>query len=322
MTADGVTIGNPVSRTYTYDWENRLTEIDYSGMVAQYKYDPFGRRIQKSVNGTITNYIYDGPNTIAEYDGNGNVRNVYLHNLAVDDSLALQQGGQIYFYHKDGLGSITQMTDVSANTTGTYRYNSFGEIISQTGNLNQPFAFTATEFDPESGLYYYRARYYDPRAGRFLTKDPVGLASGDVNLYRYVLNNPINEFDPWGLDSLYYDGGYLHWLNDQGIITQSYRAMSGPYGEGSLPSGDYTGSNLRTRTTQGMVCPSGGWSLDLEPNFSTDRTLLRIHPDQNPPGTAGCIGIDCSASQDLYNKLNNYLGSGNSNINLRVRYEY
>jgi hypothetical protein len=98
--------------------------------------------------------------------------------------------------------------------------------------------------------------------------------------------------------------------------------MSGPYGEGSLPSGNYTGKNLRARTAQGMVCSGGGWSLDLEPDFPTNRKDFRIHPDQHPPGTAGCIGIDCSVSQDLYNKLTTYFNSGNASIDVRVRYEY
>jgi len=71
---------------------------------------------------------------------------------------------------------------------------------------------------------------------------------------------------------------------------------------------------------QGMVCPSGGWSLDLIPNFQTDRTDLRIHPDQAPPGTAGCIGVNCSASGQLYNDLRNYFNSGNSSINVDVNY--
>ena len=57
------------STDYTYDFENRLIEIDYSGMAAQYKYDPFGRRIEKNVNNTITRYVYDGPNIVTQYDG-------------------------------------------------------------------------------------------------------------------------------------------------------------------------------------------------------------------------------------------------------------
>ncbi len=91
------------------------------------------------------------------------------------------------------------LTDGSGNAVKGYTYKSFGEIYSETGSLVQPFTFTGREYDPESGLYFYRARYYDPRAGRFLTKDPIGFAGGDVNLYRYVGNNPITFVDPLGL---------------------------------------------------------------------------------------------------------------------------
>jgi len=81
----------------------------------------------------------------------------------------------------------------------TYRYDSFGRIISQTGTLDQPFTFTGREYDPETGLYYYRARYYDPKAGRFISKDPIGFGGGDLNLFRYVGNDPANFTDPSGL---------------------------------------------------------------------------------------------------------------------------
>ena len=73
-------------------------------------------------------------------------------------------------------------------------------------DINQPFTFTSREYDSESGLYFYRARYYDPRAGRFITKDPIGFLGGDVNMYRYVFNNPVNLRDPLGL----YDENEVH----------------------------------------------------------------------------------------------------------------
>ena len=91
------------------------------------------------------------------------------------------------------------MTDSGGNVVKSYTYKSFGEIYSESGTLVQPFTFTGREYDPESGLYYYRARYYDPRAGTFLTRDPIGFAGGDVNLYRYVQNNSVNWMDPLGL---------------------------------------------------------------------------------------------------------------------------
>jgi RHS repeat-associated protein len=184
---------------YFYDFENRLIKVESPGLLAQYKYDPFGRRIEKNVNGAITRYAYDGPNVLLEYDGSGNIKARYLHNLAIDDPLAVEQNGQIYYYHKDGLGSIVSMTDQTGQVVQTYEYDSFGNISSRTGNIPNPFTYTGREYDEETALYYYRARYYDPKAGRFITRDPIGFAGGDVNLYRYVQNNPVTWVDPMGL---------------------------------------------------------------------------------------------------------------------------
>ena len=188
------------STEYTYDFENRLIEVEYFGTLAQYKYDPFGRRIEKNGNGAITRYFYDGPNIVTEYDGAWNVQVQYTHTLEVDDPLTVTQGANTYYYHRDGLGSVVNLTDSAGNVVKTYAYKSFGEIYSETGSLVQPFTFTGREYDYESGLYYYRARYYDPRAGRFLTRDPIGFAGGDVNLYRGMGNDPVNWTDPFSLE--------------------------------------------------------------------------------------------------------------------------
>ncbi len=200
LTSEGQAPGMGRTTEYVHDFENRLIEVDYAGMVAQYKYDPFGRRIEKNVNGDITRYFYDGADIVTEFDGNWNVKSKYTRDLTIDDPMALEQGTNTFYYHKDGLGSVVDMTDSGGSVVKSYTYKSFGEIYSETGSLVQPFTFTGREYDPESGLYYYRARYYDPRAGRFLTKDPIGLAGGDVNLYRMAQNNPIKWVDPLGLD--------------------------------------------------------------------------------------------------------------------------
>ena len=107
-----------------------------------------------------------------------------------------------YYYHADGLGSITGLSDATGTMVQTYSYDAFGNVtVSGSRNVAQPFAFTGREYDTETQMYFYRARYYDPQAGRFVTKDPIGFGSGDVNLYAYVENSPVNLIDPDGLDS-------------------------------------------------------------------------------------------------------------------------
>ena len=192
--------------SYFYDFENRLIKVESPGIVAHYKYDPFGRRIEKEANGTITRYTYDGPNILLEYDGEGNIRSRYLHNLTIDDPLSTEQGGKVYYYQKDGLGSVVGLTDEAGQVVQIYEYDSFGRIINQTGSIRNPFSYTGREYDEETGLYYYRARYYDPNAGRFLTKDPIGFAGGDANLFSYVKNNPLNYIDPSGMMFAPYHG--------------------------------------------------------------------------------------------------------------------
>jgi len=106
--------------------------------------------------------------------------------------------GSIVYYHKDGLGSVTGLTDAEQNLAAIYKYNAFGAVTVQTGTVVNPYKFTSREFDSDSGLYYYRARYYSAIVGRFITKDPIGFRGG-VNFYVYAKNNPINLSDPYGL---------------------------------------------------------------------------------------------------------------------------
>jgi len=93
--------------------------------------------------------------------------------------------------------TIEYQYNASGNVVQTYSYDSFGNIT-QTGSISQPYAFTGREYDSETGMYFYRARYYDPKVGRFVTKDPLGFGGG-INVYNYVGANPINWGDPLGL---------------------------------------------------------------------------------------------------------------------------
>jgi len=108
------------------------------------------------------------------------------------------------FYHADGLGSVADLTNGSGTVVQSYTYSSFGKIESQLdANFIQPYTFTARELDPETGLYFYRARYYDPSLGRFLQEDPIAAyreLPQSINRYPYVFNAPANWTDPLGLE--------------------------------------------------------------------------------------------------------------------------
>src|SRR5436309_2848932 len=102
------------------------------------------------------------------------------------------------YYHADGLGSVTSLSSAAGSIANTYTYDSFGKLTNSTGSLVNPFRYTARESDTETGLYYYRARYYDPVAGRFVSEDPLSLSVG-LNFYKYVDNAPTLFNDPFGL---------------------------------------------------------------------------------------------------------------------------
>ena len=204
--------GNRITKTgaegttrYQYDAENRLTRIDFPpGGYAEYAYDPFGRRIQKRVvsaqnQETIRRYVYDQEDILFELDQNNRVLTKFLHGPGIDEPLSLTRNNQTYRYHADTLGSIIAITDPNHTVVQRYTYDAYGNLTNTLNpDFQQPYAYTGREYDAESGLYYYRARYYDPKVGRFISSDPIGLAGG-LNTYAYVDNNPLNWIDPEGL---------------------------------------------------------------------------------------------------------------------------
>ena len=104
-------------------------------------------------------------------DGRDIIR--YIHGPGIDEPLAVEQKGKVYYYHADGLGSITALTDERGRIVQRYEYDSFGNMKRRGHKVKQPSSFTGREWDEETGLYYYRARYYDPEVGRFISFDPI-----------------------------------------------------------------------------------------------------------------------------------------------------
>jgi RHS repeat-associated protein len=163
-----------------------------------FKYDPFGRRIQKSSSSGATNYLYDEENSVTQIDAVGTVLVKYEEGAGLDEQLAEVRGATIGYYEQDGLGSVTSLSGSSAALTNNYSYDSFGNLTASTEPIINPFQYNGRDYDSETGLRYYRARYYDSSIGRFLNEDPIGFAGG-FNLYRYDRNNPISFTDPLGL---------------------------------------------------------------------------------------------------------------------------
>ena len=152
-----------------------------------------------------TVYLYDGPgitaNIVEEMDNSGTMLARYTHGRQVDEPLAQLRDSTATYYEQDGLASITSLSDGIGGLANSYTYDSFGKLTASTGTLINPFQYTARDYDAETGLRYYRARYYDAYTGRFLAEDTIGNDEGS-NLYAYVSNSAVNSSDPTGLYSL------------------------------------------------------------------------------------------------------------------------
>jgi RHS repeat-associated protein len=165
------------------------------------------RVVKRTTNGVPLFLIYDGWSLIEERDGSGAVLQKYV-NGSIDEVLIKINTVESVYYHQDGLGSVTQLTNLSGSIVEKYAYDIFGKA-SIFGGLNlQPvasslhsnrFQFTGREWLSEAGLYDYRNRVYSCELGRFLQADPIRFIAGDVNIYRYVGNDVLNGLDSFGL---------------------------------------------------------------------------------------------------------------------------
>ena len=210
--------GNTVTRTdsngttqYTWDFENRLTQVTLpsGGGTVSFKYDPFGRRIYKQSPSATSIFAYDGDSIAETTNQSGTVVTRFAQGQNIDEPMAESSIDGTSYYEQDGLGSVTSVSNASGAYSITASLDSYGNITSGTQqcipvsrgvcqSVPNPFFFTGREFDLETNLLFYRARYYDPTAGRFIGEDPLRFFVGDANFYAYVFNNPTIWEDPSG----------------------------------------------------------------------------------------------------------------------------
>lgn len=203
--------------TYEYDYENRLVTVirkSDSAILGEYRYDALGRRVEKEVSGVVTRFVYDKASIIEERHG-GSVVAEYVYGTRIDEVLTMDRGGYTYYYHTNALGSIVALANSAGDIIEHYQYDAYGkpeifvdpgadgtwftadDVAAAYSSAANSYLFTGRRLDEETGLYYYRARYYDSERGRFLQRDPLGYVDG-MNLYEFVVNNPVRYSDPFG----------------------------------------------------------------------------------------------------------------------------
>jgi RHS repeat-associated protein len=218
--------GNMISKAdssgttqFAWDFENRLIQaVTPSSGSVSYKYDALGRRIQSAPsNGASTNFRYDGQDVSQDKTSAG-VITEYLNGPGIDNKIRQKTGTTLYYFAQDQLGSTTALTDSKGALVERETYDAYGNTA---GTAKTRYGFTGRERDSLTGLVYYRARFYDPQLGRFISEDPIGLAGG-INSFAYVKNDPQDAKDPSGLyeiDVHYYLTYFL--ANKTGCFTDS-----------------------------------------------------------------------------------------------------
>ncbi len=198
--------GNLVTRTtsagtttFTYNDDNRLTSVSGPDGLTQYQYDGLGNLTSIVKNGTTTYYLIDPAgygNVVGEYDDTGSLITGYTHGMGL-------VAKDNHYFTFDGSGNTSELTDEGIEAVNTYIYDPFGKVFHSTGTAENEFQFVGQFGIRQDGddLVYMRNRFYMPSTGRFMNPDPIGMAGG-INLYGYVLNDPVNLVDPDGLEPI------------------------------------------------------------------------------------------------------------------------
>jgi RHS repeat-associated protein len=186
--------------------ELHLRLVSMDGGAVTITYDGDGNRLAKTVNGVMTRYLVDGlnstgyPQVVEELVANGAVVRRYSCGVQfIGQSQIVSNTWETSFYQTDGEGSVRQLTNAAGAVTDAYEYDAFGNEVNSTGTTPNNYLYRGEQWDPDLGLYYLRARYYNPVTGRFLSRDPYAGNTYDppsLHRYRYATGNPVGRRAP------------------------------------------------------------------------------------------------------------------------------
>jgi len=190
-----------------WDERYRLESVSSATSAVGYTYDVLDRRTSRIENGTTNYFVYNNQQVVADLNGSGSMIRSYVWGAGVDNLLSFTDHttSNTYYAIKDHQNTVIALADETGVVVESYEYDAYGNTKVFDGSgvemlesaLGNRYAFQGREIDWDTGLYYFRARWYDPGTGRWLSKDPIGIAGG-LNQYVFGGNNPVNKVDPYG----------------------------------------------------------------------------------------------------------------------------
>ena len=306
---------NSNGQTYTWDFENLMESATVGADTAEYVYDAFRRRVKKTFDGNSTVFIYDGWRCISEYDNGAAVSapdRLFVFGTYLDEVLMMRNAaGTKYYYHSNHLYSVHAITNASGNIVEAVKsYDAYGKptIITGAGTdatwfttddvtasvsaLGNPWFYTGQRLDAETGLMYYKNRYYSAELGRFISRDPIGFRGGSVNLFESLLSMPIRLVDGVGLSTFEVTGLSKGDDGKQTIENMDWQFADLP----AIKVNNILGASIpkgRTFARLDIVCCCKGcpekcdYSRDVDPRTGVIRNNVRY------------LKVECKATLDV-----------------------